>query len=363
MRNIDPGIWRDDWFGNLDIPARLYWIGILDHVADDQGRFMFNPRSILADLFLYDDQIKDTDLLDWTSAFIQAQKLLEYHIDNRRYLQVIKWWKYQSRSAWMAPSKHPAPEGWIDRYRYHAQNNQIVSLNWDKPGGYNGHLPSALPSALPSKLPTPQGRARVKGDDEGEEEEEGEGETAPKIEKTRPEDWKPKQTPPPASTADPVIQPSLTQGIGNVSKQVLPIGYTQFMQNAPYANAEAVYQSVTGLPTFPSNIRDNAIRILDAIIRSKNLNSGQAVEYFKPFFTDYTSRTNANGQKYQPTGIGWMEWALAGKAPDRRKVGMVTPEETKKLLEQIESNNAKAVPPPPETLERLKALKERKSKK
>jgi hypothetical protein len=361
MRNIDPGIWRDDWFGNLEIPARLYWIGILDHVADDQGRFMFNPRSILADLFLYDDQIKDTDLLAWTAAFIQAQKLLEYHVENRRYLQVLKWWKYQSRSAWMAPSKHPAPDGWIDRYRYHAQNNQIVSMNWDKPGGYNGHLPSALPSQLPSQLPTPQGRARVKGDDEGEGEEEGEGEGDPlPAIQTKPGDWQPEQETPSPAPAVPSNSSSV-QRTGKVVQPVSNTGYTKFMEGAPYANPEAVYQSVTGLPTFPSNIRDNAIRILDAIIRSKNFSGVQAVEYFKPFFADYTSRTNANGQRYQPTGIGWLEWALVGKAPDRKKVGTVsTPDETKKLLEEIEARNAKAVPPPQETMDRLRALKKRK---
>jgi hypothetical protein len=65
-----------------------------------------------------------------------------YEVNNNKYLQIINWWKYQGGS-WMGKSGHPAPAGWVDRYRYHGKDNKIITRNWSELGGFND---SCLPA-------------------------------------------------------------------------------------------------------------------------------------------------------------------------------------------------------------------------
>lgn len=180
-RAVSPDIWRDDWFGQLDHTHRLMWIGLVTCCADDQGRIINNALLVRADLFPYDENITDVIVRQALESFAAAGKLWAYNANGKSILQIVNWWKYQSSAAWMAASRLPAPEGWVDRCRYHGQQKKIIESNWDKTGGFV-ELPSALLSAL--------GRAReevkdeVKVKDDGDDEVEGEAKSPPEKQMT-----------------------------------------------------------------------------------------------------------------------------------------------------------------------------------
>jgi hypothetical protein len=236
----------------------------------------------------------------------------------------------------MAASHYPAPDGWIDRYRFHAKSNEIKQANWDQPGGF---VPTMLPSVLPSILPTPLPRRDDEDEDEDEDEVEVERAPDPPRE-TKPNQTRAQAAGSPALTTSTAAPPHARetrnrtgkpQAIGDVLSKVgtggKPYSVTGYTQSIPEAilegqanagapNAEAIYQAVTSLPTFPSNIRDDAIRIIMAISQDQHLNHAGAVAYLAPYFEAYTKRVNKQGRTYSKTGLGWLEWALAGSIPE-----------------------------------------------
>jgi hypothetical protein len=126
-RTIDPAFWRSETVVALSIARRYFFIGILSN-ADDQGRLRAHPALLRAQIYPFDDisldQIRD-DLAELAGGgFITL-----YASDGRDYLQIPDWWKYQ-RQKWARPSKHPPPEGWIDRLCYR-QGNAVIKKNWD----------------------------------------------------------------------------------------------------------------------------------------------------------------------------------------------------------------------------------------
>lgn len=124
-RNLDPNVMTDPWFIELDDRARLGWIMLILNGVDDQGRFLMNGRLMKSQLFPADD-LPAADVLAMLENFAQAGKILDYTSDGVRYGQILHWWKYQIGSEWMAPSRHPAPDGWTDRWRIHAKGGKGI---------------------------------------------------------------------------------------------------------------------------------------------------------------------------------------------------------------------------------------------
>jgi DnaD/phage-associated family protein len=122
-RNLDSQIMSDPWFIDLDDRARLGWMMLILKGADDQGRFLLNGRLMKSLLFPADD-LPASEVLAMLEAFTLAGKVHAYEVDGLRFGQVIRWWKYQIGSEWMAPSRHPAPAGWIDRWRIHVKGGR-----------------------------------------------------------------------------------------------------------------------------------------------------------------------------------------------------------------------------------------------
>lgn len=170
-RMIASDIWRDEFFGGLDVTGRLLWIGLITTEADDQGRMVDNTKLIRSDIFPFDD-ISTADIENRLALFAQAGKALRYEADGKRLIQLINWWSYQTPS-WASASKYKAPDGWIDREKYHGVGNKIESRNWDSKGGF-----VVLHSQLPSPLPRPINEGESESDGEGEYEGKGEGETS-----------------------------------------------------------------------------------------------------------------------------------------------------------------------------------------
>lgn len=185
-RAIANTIRKSETFANFTYRQRDLWHGLIS-IADDQGRMPANPRFIRSQVWPYDD-ISEGEILTDLETIAKAGNIICYEADNRKYIQIINWWKYQ-KGEWFSKSDYPAPEGWVDRWRFHVKGNVIETHNWTSPGGFVDHptsqlpseLPSTLPSELPSQLPPPL-PARDDDDDvkgSGEVDDKVDGEVAP----------------------------------------------------------------------------------------------------------------------------------------------------------------------------------------
>jgi len=134
-RMISADLFEDDYIYSVDYVARFAWIGLIVSCADDQGRLLDNPAIIYSKIFALDNDITIDKVESIISGFADAGKIVRYQINNKKIIQIVNWWKYQTPS-WASPSKYPPPEGWIDRVKCHKQNKKIEIINWDKEGGF-----------------------------------------------------------------------------------------------------------------------------------------------------------------------------------------------------------------------------------
>ena len=153
-RSIVREIRRSETFGALTFRQRDLFQGLIE-TADDQGRQVGTATAVRSEIWPYDDissaevQAELEVLASGTDPFIKL-----YKVFGKTYIQIINWWIYQPMQ-WAQASNYPAPDGWIDRYRYQGTGGKIIQLNWDKTGGFKSEtLPEPLPSSLPSELPS-----------------------------------------------------------------------------------------------------------------------------------------------------------------------------------------------------------------
>ena len=55
-RMLSPEIWHNQQFGSLTLEQRLLYIGLIS-MADDEGFFVADPRSVSAEIFPWDPRI------------------------------------------------------------------------------------------------------------------------------------------------------------------------------------------------------------------------------------------------------------------------------------------------------------------
>jgi DnaD/phage-associated family protein len=134
-RMINGHVWEDQFFLNLSIFERLLWIGILTACADDQGRLQDHPALIRSRVFPVDD-IGLQEIETGLARFAAAGKIKRYEKGGNLVIQIVNWWKHQ-KPRWAGASAFPAPDGWVDRERYHTEGNIIhTSAGWGTDGGY-----------------------------------------------------------------------------------------------------------------------------------------------------------------------------------------------------------------------------------
>lgn len=160
-RSIDSKIRSSQSFARLNYRQRDLWQGIIE-VADDQGRMPGLPAYVRSLVWPSDD-ITLAEVEADMIALEQAGYIVRYTVSDMVYLQVVKWWIYQTMQ-WAGRSDYPAPDGWVDRLRYHSKDNVIITENWGSAGGYVAELPSKLPS----EQGTPQSCRDVKDEVNGE---------------------------------------------------------------------------------------------------------------------------------------------------------------------------------------------------
>jgi hypothetical protein len=124
---------EEQWFGELPDRDALIYLGIVNALADDQGRLADNPVVIRSRLFPYRD-VPAADVVAAIDRCVGAGQLLRYEDGGQRLLQVVDWWKRQ-KPQWATRSPLPAPAGWQDRVRTR-QNGQYLEEGWSAPGGF-----------------------------------------------------------------------------------------------------------------------------------------------------------------------------------------------------------------------------------
>ena len=149
-RMIDTGMWSNENFAQLPWEARLLQIGIINH-ADDQGRLKANPIYLRSLIFPYDD-VKPAQVEEWLLLIEANSTVVRYEVDGKVYLQLPKWWEYQSLS-FATASDYPKPPQWKDRIRYTAKGRNIYTCNWINANG------EPLPDTCTEDgTPVPQGK-------------------------------------------------------------------------------------------------------------------------------------------------------------------------------------------------------------
>ena len=142
-RYIDPEIRRSESVAKLSFRQRDLWYGLILTV-DDQGRALGNPGLVRADVWALDD-IPLSEVESDLAELAKNGFIIQYEIEEKKYIQIVNWKKYQKSAEWLGLSDYPPPDGWEDRYHYHGKGNEIItSTNWKG---------SELPTPLPTRSP------------------------------------------------------------------------------------------------------------------------------------------------------------------------------------------------------------------
>lgn len=120
-------------FAALDHRQRDLWHGLIT-VADDQGRVLGVEANVRSEVWPMDDITLEGVALD-LEELEQQGMIVIYQVKNKPIIQLVNWWKYQSKQ-WAGPSDWDPPQGWVDRLRYHGAEHKIITENWDLDGGF-----------------------------------------------------------------------------------------------------------------------------------------------------------------------------------------------------------------------------------
>jgi len=126
-RMIHDCMWQSEGFAALTYRQRCLWIGLIT-TADDQGRGRAHPGLVRAAVFPF-DVITQDEIESDLQAIVDGEMVLVYQVDGKSFYQVVNWWEYQ-RPQWVGPSDYPAPDGWLDRMRYHGRGHKVITVNW-----------------------------------------------------------------------------------------------------------------------------------------------------------------------------------------------------------------------------------------
>lgn len=98
IRTIKPQFWRSPDIMQLDYFQRLLYIGLWN-LADDEGRGVYSPASIAADLFLTEFSLSPqgtiTDVSNAFTKYRQLDMVVIYEWEGREYYQIVKWSDHQ----------------------------------------------------------------------------------------------------------------------------------------------------------------------------------------------------------------------------------------------------------------------------
>lgn len=160
-RMVDGSFFTNERIGRMPPLCRLFLLGLIANVADDQGRMSANPALLRATVLPFED-ISLAEVRQFLEILIENNTLIVHEADGKLVAQLVNWWQYQEQMQYAAPSKLLPPEGWKDRirltvgrgkaaltYGWHLRDGSVVADTCDR---YGRPLPSS-PSAPPEPPP------------------------------------------------------------------------------------------------------------------------------------------------------------------------------------------------------------------
>lgn len=90
-RNIKPGFFLNDQLGECSIAARLAFIGLWA-VADREGRLVYRPKRLRAEIFPYDD----VDMAQLVGELERNELVVIYEVEGVQYLWIPNFRKHQT---------------------------------------------------------------------------------------------------------------------------------------------------------------------------------------------------------------------------------------------------------------------------
>lgn len=138
-RMIYPQIATSLSIASVSALAELLFWRILPQ-ADDQGRLTGDPRQLKAIACPMREELTTDNIPELLSELKRGELIICYSNSSTAYIQITKWWDYQSGMRRVFPSKYPPPEGWRERVRG-------VSGELEK--GSDGQTPTIAPLVPP----------------------------------------------------------------------------------------------------------------------------------------------------------------------------------------------------------------------
>jgi len=280
---IASDIFNDEFFCELSQTERLLWIGIIAQCADDQGRLQDKPHMINSRIFP-DDNLPTEIIMAGLDKFSKTGKIVRYEIGDKRLIQIIKWWIYQT-PGWASPSKYPAPDKWVDRVKVHVSGSvKVITRNWNMSGGFQDS-DNQVTNVVGNIDECTLNDCDVKGDDDVKGEIESEGDNQPQY------------------CANPKT---------GEYEQKEPYHY----EPADELFCDDIFLQVTGF--YPAIESAALVRKTILLIAEKNHTKDKAkiAGILRPFYLDWIGRKNKHGGHYSKTKIEWLtEWAATGEIP------------------------------------------------
>jgi len=108
IRSAKPEFWTDPAMLALPRDLRFTFKGLWEVCADDEGRFLADPRIVKGQLWPVEDDISAKKLGSWLQTLHERGRIVLYDVGGARYGVITNWLKHQ-RISHPLPSKHPAP--------------------------------------------------------------------------------------------------------------------------------------------------------------------------------------------------------------------------------------------------------------
>jgi len=115
-RFIYPQIATSLTIAGLSMSAELLFWRILPQ-ADDQGRLSGDSRQLKAIACPMRDEMTPEKIAELLNELEKADLIIHYMNSTQHYVQIKKWWDYQSAMRRIFPSHYPPPNGWRDRIK------------------------------------------------------------------------------------------------------------------------------------------------------------------------------------------------------------------------------------------------------
>ena len=77
IRHTRPAIWTDRQLCRLSLGAHFIAVA-LPNYCDDEGRWEFSPRLVLAEIFPYRPEISEADVAGWPEQFMHTGYVRRY---------------------------------------------------------------------------------------------------------------------------------------------------------------------------------------------------------------------------------------------------------------------------------------------